>query len=155
MTLAIRELQSARISFTRHHYDYVEKGGTAVSSRELGMDEHCIIKTLIMESDKKDCFAILMHGDCQVSTKELARVIGVKTVSPCPAAAAEKHTGYRVGGTSPFGTRNKTPVYMEESILELPKIFINGGKRGFLVGLCPKEAQRLLNPELVRVAIRG
>jgi len=155
MTLAIRELQSAKIAFTSHLYDYEEKGGTTVSARELGVDEYTVIKTLIMQTEKKECFAILMHGNCQVSTKELARVIGVKTISPCTPEVADKRSGYKIGGTSPFGTRIKMPVYMEESILSLPKIYINGGKRGFLVGLDPKEAQRLLSPTLVKVAIPG
>jgi Cys-tRNA(Pro) deacylase len=155
MTLAIRELQSANVVFSSHLYDYQEKGGTAVSAKELGVDEHSVIKTLIMETDKKECLVILMHGDAQVSTKELARILAVKTVSPCAAATADKYSGYQVGGTSPFGTKRKMPVFMEESILELPKIYINGGKRGFLVGIDPKDAQRILNPTLVKVAIPG
>lgn len=155
MTLAIRELQNANIAFTTHLYEYQDKGGTAVSAKELGVDEHSVIKTLIMESDKKDCFVILMHGDAQVSTKELARVIGVKTVTPCSPAVADKHSGYKVGGTSPFGTRRKMTVYMEETILDLPKIYINGGKRGFLVGIDPREAKRILDPVLVKVAINA
>ncbi|MBC7531151.1 MAG: aminoacyl-tRNA deacylase [Oligoflexus sp.] len=155
MTLAIRELQNANISFTSHLYEYQDKGGTAVSSKELGVDEHSIIKTLIMESDKKDIFVVLMHGDAQVSTKELARILGVKTVSPCSPAVADKYSGYQVGGTSPFGTRRKMTVYMEASILELSKIYINGGKRGFLVGMDPQESARILNPILVNVAIAG
>ena len=155
MTLAVRELQNASIAFTVHLYDYQEKGGTAVSSKELGIDEHTVIKTLIMETDKKEAIVVLMHGDAQVSTKELARILEVKTVSPCAAAVADKHSGYQVGGTSPFGTRRKMTVYMEKSILELPKIYINGGKRGFLVGLDPKEAAKILKPILVNVAIAG
>ncbi len=153
MTLAIRELQSSGVAFTPHLYDYQEKGGTSVSSRELGVDEHAVIKTLIMESDAKDIFIVLMHGDCQVSTRELARIIGVKTVSPCAPATADKWSGYQVGGTSPFGVKRKMTVYMEKSIVDLDRIYINGGKRGFLVGMDPKEAVRLLNPTLVQVAI--
>lgn len=153
MTLAIRELQSAGISFTPHLYDYQEKGGTKVSSRELGVDEHCVIKTLIMESDRKDVFIVLMHGDCEVSTKELARILGVKTVVPSTPATADKWSGYQVGGTSPFGTKKKMLVYMEQTIPALPRIYINGGKRGFLIGMDPKDAERILRPTLVNVAI--
>lgn len=152
MTLAIRELQNAGVSFTTHLYEYQDKGGTSVSSRELGVDEHSVIKTLIMEADTKDIFIVLMHGDRQVSTKELARVIGVKTISPCAPATADKWSGYQVGGTSPFGTKRKMTVYMEQTILDLEKIYINGGKRGFLVGMDPKDAQGLLGPILVKVA---
>lgn len=152
MTLAVRELQNAGVSFTTHLYEYQDKGGTSVSSRELGVDEHSVIKTLIMEADTKDIFIVLMHGDRQVSTKELARVIGVKTISPCAPATADKWSGYQVGGTSPFGTKRKMTVYMEQTILDLEKIYINGGKRGFLVGLDPKDAQGLLGPILVKVA---
>ncbi|MES2746173.1 MAG: Cys-tRNA(Pro) deacylase [Bdellovibrionota bacterium] len=153
MTLAIRELQNSRVSFTPHLYDYQDKGGTSVSSRELGVDEHSVIKTLIMESDAKEVFIVLMHGDCQVSTKELARIMGVKTVSPCAPATADKWSGYQVGGTSPFGVKRKMTVYMEKTIVDLDRIYINGGKRGFLVGMDPKDAVRLLNPTLVQVAI--
>lgn len=152
MTLAVRELQNAGVSFTTHLYEYQDKGGTSVSSRELGVDEHSVIKTLIMEADTKDIFIVLMHGDRQVSTKELARVIGVKTISPCAPATADKWSGYQVGGTSPFGTKRKMTVYMEQTILDLEKIYINGGKRGFLVGMDPKDAQGLLGPILVKVA---
>lgn len=152
MTLAIRELQNASVTFTTHLYEYQDKGGTAVSSKSLGVDEHSVIKTLIMESDKKDVFIVLMHGDCQVSTKELARLIGVKTVSPCSPSTADKWSGYQVGGTSPFGTKRKMAVYMEQTVLDLEKIYINGGKRGFLVGMVPAEAVRLLSPILVKVA---
>lgn len=153
VTPAIRVLRAARVAFTEHPYTYEEKGGTAVSARELGVDEHAVVKTLIMEDERKDPLIVLMHGDCQVSTKELARVIGVKTVAPCTPETALKHSGYLVGGTSPFGTRKEMAVYLEETILELPKIYINGGKRGFLVGLDPQEVVRLLKPVLVRVAI--
>ncbi|RYZ59935.1 MAG: Cys-tRNA(Pro) deacylase [Proteobacteria bacterium] len=152
MTLAIRELQNADIAFTIHLYEYQDKGGTKRSASELQVDEHSVIKTLIMETDKKECFVILMHGDAQVSTKEMARLLAVKTVSPASPAVADKHSGYQVGGTSPFGTKRKMTVYMEETILDLPKIYINGGKRGFLVGIDPKDVQRLLHPVLVRVA---
>lgn len=153
VTPAIRQLRAAGVTFTDHVYAYEEKGGTAVSARELGVDEHCVVKTLIMEDDAKRPLIVLMHGDQQVSTKELARVMGVKSVSPCSPDTANRHSGYQVGGTSPFGTRHAMPVYMEESILGLPKIYINGGKRGYLIGLDPREASRLLDPVIVRVAI--
>lgn len=154
VTPAIRLLRQEKAAFTVHLYTYEEKGGTAVSARELGVDEHAVIKTLIMEDDGKKPLIVLMHGDLQVSTRELARVIGARNVSPCAPAVADKHSGYQVGGTSPFGTRKPMPVYLEETILELPEIYINGGKRGFLVGLDPQEVVRLLKPTLVRVGIK-
>ncbi len=153
VTTAVRALRAAGVAFTDHLYMYVEKGGTAVSSRELGVDEHCVVKTLVMEDDRKNPLIVLMHGDRQVSTRELARVAGVKAVAPCTPETAFRHTGYLVGGTSPFGTRRSMPVYMEETILDLPKIYINGGKRGYLVGIDPKDAARLLHPTPVRVGI--
>jgi len=153
VTPAIRQLRAAGVSFTDHLYEYEDKGGTAVSARSLDVDEHSVVKTLIMEDDRKQPLVVLMHGDKQVSTKELARLIGVKTVSPCTPEMAHRHTGYLVGGTSPFGTRKTLPVYMERTILELPRIYINGGKRGYLVGLDPKDAVRLLSPVLVTVAV--
>jgi len=153
VTPAVRLLRQEQVSFTAHPYDYEEKGGTAISARELGVDEHAVIKTLIMEDDRKNPLIVLMHGDRQVSTKELARVIGARSVTPCAPAVADKHSGYQVGGTSPFGTRKPMPVYLEETILDLPKIYINGGKRGFLVGLDPQEVVQLLKPMLVRVGI--
>lgn len=152
VTPAVRMLRGAGIPFTDHPYDYEEKGGTAVSARELGVDEHCVVKTLVMEDDGKKPLVVLMHGDRQVSTKELARVLGVKTVTPCSPEAAHRHTGYVVGGTSPFGMRKALPVYMEETILALPRIYINGGRRGYLVGVDPKDVARLLGPKTVRVA---
>ena len=153
VTPAVRALRAAGVAFTDHPYAYEEKGGTAVSARELGVAERSVVKTLIMEDERKNPCIVLMHGDRQVSTKELARVMEVKTVAPCTPEAALKHSGYLVGGTSPFGTRKILPVYMEETILELPKIYINGGKRGYLVGLDPKEVVRMLKPTLVRVGI--
>lgn len=153
VTPAVRALRAAGVSFTEHPYPYEEKGGTAVSSRELGVDEHSVVKTLIMEDERKNPLIVLMHGDLQVSTKELARLLGVKSVAPCTPETALKHSGYLVGGTSPFGTRKSMPVYVEETILELPRIYINGGKRGFLVGLDPREVVRLLKPVLVKVGI--
>jgi len=152
VTPAVRQLRAAGVSFTDHLYEYEEKGGTAVSARSLDLDEHSVVKTLVMEDDDKQPLIVLMHGDRQVSTKELARVIGVKTISPCTPDTAHRHTGYMVGGTSPFGTRKPLPVYMERTILELSRIYINGGKRGYLVGLDPNDAVRLLKPELVTVA---
>ena len=153
VTAAVRALRAAKVSFTDHLYVYEEKGGTAVSSRELGVDEHAVVKTLVMEDEAKNPLVVLMHGDRQVSTKELARVLGVKTIAPCTPDTAQKHTGYLVGGTSPFGTRRRMPVCLEETILDLPRIYINGGKRGYLVGIDPREVAKLLNPTLVRVAI--
>ncbi|MBS1224715.1 MAG: rane protein [Proteobacteria bacterium] len=153
VTPAIRLLRDNNIAFTGHLYPYEEHGGTAHSARCLGVDEHCVIKTLIMEDDRKQPLIVLMHGDRKVSTRELARLRGVKTVAPCDPTVANKHSGYLVGGTSPFGTRKPMPVYLETSILDLPRIYLNGGKRGFLVGLAPAEVQRLLQPTLVQVAV--
>jgi Cys-tRNA(Pro) deacylase len=153
VTSAVRALRAAKVPFTDHLYAYEEKGGTAVSSRELGVDEHAVVKTLVMEDDGKRPLVVLMHGDKQVSAKELARFLGVKSVAPCSPETALRHTGYLVGGTSPFGMRKPMPVYMEETILALPRIYINGGKRGYLVGIDPKDAARILEPVLVRVAV--
>lgn len=153
VTPAIHFLRDNRVEYAPHLFNYQEKGGTAVSSRELRVPEHTVIKTLIMQTDGKEPLIVLMHGDKQVSTKELARVIGVKSISPCPPDVANRHSGYQVGGTSPFGTRRPMPVYMQESILALERIYINGGSKGFLVSLDPREAQRTLNPILVSVAI--
>ena len=153
VTPAVRLLRAEGVPFTDHLYDYEEKGGTAVSARELGVDEHSVIKTLIMEDDRKQPLIVLMHGDLQVSTKELARTIGARSVLPCSPDSANRHSGYLVGGTSPFGTKKQMPVYMEETIAELPKIYLNGGKRGYLIGLDPQEIVRILKPTLVRVGI--
>lgn len=153
VTQAVRVLRAANAVFTDHLYAYEEHGGTAVSARELGVDEHAVVKTLIMEDERKNPLVVLMHGDLEVSTKELARAIGVKSIAPCRPEIAAKHSGYLVGGTSPFGIRKAMPVFMERSILELPKIYINGGRRGYLVGLDPAEIVRILNPTLVRVGI--
>lgn len=152
VTAAVRQLRSEKVDFTDHPYSYEEKGGTAVSARELGVDEHCVIKTLVMEDDHKDPLIVLMHGDRQVSTKELARIIGVKQVTPCSPDTAQRHTGYLVGGTSPFGTRRQMPVYMEAGIAALEQIYINGGKRGYLVAMNPAELVRVLKPIPVSVA---
>ena len=151
-TMAVRVLRENGVEFTHHPYEYEERGGTAVSARELGVDEHAVIKTLIMEDDRKQPLVVLMHGDLEVSTKNLARQIGVKTIAPCSPAVADRHSGYQVGGTSPFGTRRSMPVYMERSIASLPRIYINGGKRGYLVGLAPADLVRVLRPTLVDAA---
>jgi Cys-tRNA(Pro) deacylase len=153
VTPAVRQLRAEKVDFTDHPYSYEEKGGTATSSRELGVDEHCVIKTLIMEDERKDPLIVLMHGDQQVSTKELARIIGVKQINPCTPDTAHKHSGYLIGGTSPFGTRHSMPVYMETSISSLERIYINGGKRGYLVSMPPAELVRVLQPTLVKVGI--
>jgi Cys-tRNA(Pro) deacylase len=153
VTPAVRALRAAGVSFTEHPYAYEEKGGTAVSARELGVDEHCVVKTLVMEDERRNPLIVLMHGDRQVSTKELARTVGAKSIAPCAPETAQKHSGYLVGGTSPFGTRRLMPVYMEETILELTQIYVNGGKRGFLVGIDPREVVRILKAVLVRVGI--
>jgi Cys-tRNA(Pro) deacylase len=153
VTPAVRILREFNIQFTEHPYKYEEHGGTHVSARELGVDEHAIVKTLIMEDDGKNPLVILMHGDLEVSTKNLARILNAKTVRPCAPEVAQKHSGYVVGGTSPFGTRKTMPVYMEETILNLPKIYINGGKKGYLMGIDPGELVRVLKPVLVRVGI--
>lgn len=136
-TPATAWLKRERIEFTEHVYDYVDHGGTAESARQLGVDEHRVVKTLVMEDENARPLIVLMHGDRNVSTKNLARAIGVKRVQPCAPAVAERHSGYQVGGTSPFGTRKRLPVYVEASILELPTMLINGGRRGFLVGIAP------------------
>lgn len=153
MTPAVRALQQAGVAFSEHPYDYVERGGTAAFAAQTGFDEHAVVKTLVMEDDAKRPFIILMHGDRDVSTKEMARVLGVKTVHPCAPETAERHSGYVVGGTSPFGLRKPLAVYVEATILELPRIYINGGKRGFIVGIEPKELVRVLAPTPIRVAI--
>lgn len=151
-TPAVRLLRASGVAFGEHPYRYEEHGGTAVSARELGVDEHLVVKTLVMEDEAKRPLIVLMHGDREVSTKALAREIGVRTVHPCAPEVAERHTGYRVGGTSPFGTRKALPVYLQKTIAGLPAIYINGGSRGFLVSLAPADLIRLLNPTLVDVA---
>lgn len=149
VTPAIRMLREHKVDFSDHPYTYEEHGGTAVSARELGVDEHAVIKTLIMEDEHKHPLVMLMHGDHEVSTKNLARHIGVKTIAPCAPEVANKHSGYMVGGTSPFGTRKRMPVYLQRTILELPKIYINGGHKGYLVGIAPQALVDVLKPELV------
>ncbi len=154
VTPAVRALREAGVSFTDHLYAYEDRGGTAVSARELGVDEHAVVKTLVMEDDRRNALLVLMHGDCQVSTRELGRQIGARTIVACTPEAANRHTGYLVGGTSPLGTRRPLPVYLERSILDLPRMYLNGGKRGYLVGLAPLELQRVLELVLVDVAVR-
>lgn len=153
MTPALRVLKQAKIDYTVHTYDYVEKGGTASSSLALGFDEHVVIKTLIMQDEAKKPLVILMHGDKQVSLKNLARQIGVKSVTPCDPQVAQKHSGYKTGGTSPFGTRKALPVYCEESIISLDKIVINGGGQGLLVEVSSQSLAAVLDLKLVNVAI--
>jgi Cys-tRNA(Pro) deacylase len=153
VTPAVRILREFNVQFTEHPYKYEERGGTEVSARELGVAEHAVVKTLIMEDDAKNPMVVLMHGDCEVSTKNLARFLNVKSTRPCVPDVAQKHSGYMVGGTSPFGTRKTMPVYMEETILSLPKIYINGGKRGYLIGIDPRELVRVVKTTLVKVGI--
>ena len=153
ITQAVRMLKEKGTAFTLRSYKYEEKGGTPVASRELGVDEHQVVKTLVMEDDRKNPLLILMHGDNEVSTKNLARVLGAKSVEPCDPETAHRHTGYVVGGISPFGTRKALKVYVEASVLELPKIYINAGKRGLLAEMSPQELKRVLNPIPVKVAI--
>ena len=152
-TQATRFLHQHGVAFSSHCYAYEEHGGTRVSARELNVSEHAVIKTLIMEDEAARPLIVLMHGDCQVSTKALARQIGCKRIEPCKPEVANRHSGYLVGGTSPFGVRKKMPVYLEQSILDLPLIYINGGHRGFLVGIHPHDLLRLLAPTLVNVAL--
>jgi Cys-tRNA(Pro) deacylase len=150
---AIPVLRKHGVAFAEHEYRYEERGGTAVSSRELGVNEHQVIKTLVMEDERKQPLIILMHGDREVSTKNLARQIGKKTVSPCAPDVAQRHTGYMVGGTSPFGTRKPLPIYMERTIADLDRIYVNGGRRGFLVSMTPADLMRVLSPTLVDAAV--
>ncbi|WP_257311901.1 Cys-tRNA(Pro) deacylase [Geothrix fuzhouensis] len=152
-TNATRLLRQAGVPYTEHFYRYEDHGGTAVSARELGVAEHAVIKTLVMEDDKGAPLIILMHGDREVSTKELARQIGAKSVQPCKPEVANRHSGYLVGGTSPFGTKKPMPVHAEATIFELDRIYLNGGSRGFLVGLDPKELDKVLKVNRVTVAI--
>lgn len=147
-------LRQHHIAHSSHLYEYEENGGTRVSARELNVDEHAVVKTLVMEDEAGKPLVVLMHGDRKVSTKNLARQIGAKSVSPCKPEAAQRHTGYMVGGTSPFGTKKKLPVYIEKSILDLPLIYINGGRRGFLVGVQPHEIVRVLAPVQVECGLK-
>jgi len=145
-------LREHGVAFTHHPYDYEERGGTTVSARGLGVPEHAVIKTLVMEDDAKQPLVVLMHGDREVSTKALARVLGVKTVALCAPAVADRHSGYQVGGTSPFGTRRAMPTYMERGIAALPYLYVNGGRRGYLVGMAPADLIRVLKPILADIA---
>jgi Cys-tRNA(Pro) deacylase len=151
-TPATQFLKQHGVEFTLHPYDYEEHGGTKVSSQKLGVDEHVVIKTLVFEDDGKQPLLVLMHGDQQVSTKALARQMGAKTVQPCKPEVAQRHTGYLVGGTSPFGTKKVLRVFCERSVSELPRIFINAGRRGLLCTLPPSELLRVLQPTLVDCA---
>lgn len=146
-------LKARGVAYTEHEYDYVEHGGTEVSARELGVAEHDVVKTLVMQDESGTPLLVLMHGDRTVSTKNLARQAGVKRIEPCRPEVAQRHSGYQIGGTSPFGTKKPLRVYLERSVLELPKVYINGGRRGFLVGLAPGEIVRVLQPVLVEVGL--
>jgi len=154
-TPATKFLHQHGIAHSSHFYDYEEHGGTSVSSRELNVDEHAVVKTLVMEDENAKPLIVLMHGNCKVSTKELARQVGCKKIEPCTPEAANRYTGFLVGGTSPFGTKKKLPIYIEKSILDLPLIYINGGRRGFLVGIHPHDLLRVLSPTVVQVAQKG
>jgi Cys-tRNA(Pro) deacylase len=152
-TPATQWLKAQGVAFTEHVYDYVEHGGTAESSRQLGRPEHEVVKTLVMQDDKGEPLIVLMHGDRQVSTKNLARAIGAKSVEPCKPEVAQRQSGYLVGGTSPFGTRKAMPVYVEQSVLALPSILINGGRRGYLVGIESKVLTERLGAKPVQCAL--
>ena len=152
-TPATQCLRAAGVVFSEHVYDYVDHGGTAESARQLGWSEHAVVKTLVMQNERAEPLIVLMHGDLQVSTKNLARAIGVKSVDPCKPDVAQRHSGYLVGGTSPFGTRKAMPVYVEASVLELPALLINGGRRGYLVGITPDVLVAVLGAQPVRCAI--
>ena len=152
-TPATTFLDQHRVEYTEHAFEYEEHGGTGHSSRMLGVPEHEVIKTLVMENERAEPLVVLMHGDRKVSTKELARQAGVKRIAPCKPEVAQRHSGYLVGGTSPFGTRKRMPIYLERSVLELPRIYINGGRRGFLLRMDPAELVRVLAPVLVDVAL--
>lgn len=153
-TPATQWLRKHGVAFGEHPYEYVDRGGTAESSRALEVDEHSVIKTLVMEDEAQRPLIILMHGDCQVSTKNLARQAGCKRIAPCTPEAAQRHSGYQVGGTSPFGTRKVLPVYCERTILDLPRIYINGGRRGYLVSLDPAVLVTLLGAKPVECSLR-
>jgi Cys-tRNA(Pro) deacylase len=151
--MAVRALRAAGVAFVPHLYPYEPRGGTRASSEALGVPEHAVVKTLIFETESREPLCILMHGDREVSVKKLARAIGTKTVAPCAPEVADRHSGYQVGGTSPFGLRRAMPIYMQSTILDLPRIYINGGARGFLVEIDPRDAERVLAPVLVDVAV--
>lgn len=152
-TPATQLLKKHGVVFTEHPYTYEEHGGTTVSARELGVDEHSVVKTLVMQDENAKPLMVLMHGDCKVSTKNLARQIGCKSVEPCKPEVAQRHSGYQVGGTSPFGSKKAMPVYAEQSIFALEKIYINGGRRGYLVGIAPGVLQQVLGVKAVQCAL--
>lgn len=152
-TPATQYLRKHGVAFGEHPYDYVEHGGTGESARQLGVPEHDVIKTLIMEDERAQPLVVLMHGDCSVSTKNLARQAGRKSVQPCKPEVAQRHSGYMVGGTSPFGTRKRMPVYVESTVLELARIYINGGRRGYLVSVDPKLLPTLVDAQPVQCAL--
>jgi Cys-tRNA(Pro) deacylase len=154
-TAATRLLRERGVAYTEHLYRYEEHGGTAVSSRELGVEEHAVVKTLVMEDETGAPLVVLMHGDREVSTKALARQLGKREIRICRPEVANRHSGYQVGGTSPLGTRKAMPICLERTILELPRMYVNGGSRGFLVGVAPQDLAALLRPTLVDVAITG
>jgi Cys-tRNA(Pro) deacylase len=154
-TSGVRFLRERNIDFTPHFYEYQEHGGTRVGAAQLGQPEHVLVKTLVMETDAHKPLLVLMHGDCEVSTKQLARLMGVKSVSTCDERTAARLTGYVFGGTSPLGTRTSLPVYAERTIFDLPQIFINGGKRGFLVEIDPRALRDVLPIVEVEVAIHS
>ncbi|MES2932213.1 MAG: Cys-tRNA(Pro) deacylase [Pseudomonadota bacterium] len=152
-TPATQFLRKHGVDFSEHPYPYEEHGGTSVSARELGVDEHSVVKTLVMQDEATKPMIVLMHGDRKVSTKNLARQIGCKSVEPCKPDVAQRHSGYMIGGTSPFGTKKSMPVYIEQGILALPKMYINGGRRGYLVGMTPGVALQLLTATAVQCAL--
>ncbi len=154
-TPATQWLKAQGVAYTEHPYDYVDHGGTAESAKQLGWDEHAVVKTLVMQDEKAEPLIILMHGDRQVSTKNLAREIGVKSVEPCKPEVAQRHSGYLVGGTSPFGTRKAMRVFVEASVLDQPRILINGGRRGYLVGIEPSVLTGALGAWAVSCALMG
>jgi len=153
VTPAVRFLKAAGVLFTPHEYRYQDKGGTAVAASELAVDEHQVIKTLVFEDEHRRPFLVLMHGDRQVSTKNLARQLNTKTVTPCDPVRAEKHTGYKVGGISPFGTIKKLPVYLEQTVLDLPRVIINGGRRGLLFDISSQDLVRVLAATPIHAAL--
>jgi Cys-tRNA(Pro) deacylase len=154
-TPATAWLKAHGVAYTEHPYDYVEHGGTAESARQLGVDEHAVVKTLVMQDERGEPLVVLMHGDRQVSTKNLARAIGAKSVEPCKPEVAQRASGYLIGGTSPFGTKKAMPVWVEASVLALPRVCINGGRRGFLVGLEPRVLVDVLGAKTVHCALQG
>jgi Cys-tRNA(Pro) deacylase len=152
-TPATTFLDRQGVEYSEHVFEYVEHGGTGHSSTSLGVPEHEVVKTLVMETEKGDPLIVLMHGDRKVSTRQLARQAGVKRIAPCKPEVATRHSGYLIGGTSPFGTRKSMPIYIERSVLDLPRIYINGGGRGYLLGMSPEVLMRVLSPVLVDVAL--